>query len=69
MYLDLALWVAVMLGTPSSRFDIDGRPAGISYASAATAAQAHLFRGLNARLGAAGPGVHAGHPAGGRKVH
>jgi poly(hydroxyalkanoate) depolymerase family esterase len=48
MYLDLALWVAVMLGTPSSRFDIDGRPAGISYASAATAAQAHLFRGLNA---------------------
>jgi len=56
MYLDLALWVAVMLGTPSSRFDIDGRPAGISYASAATAAQAHLFRGLNA-LGS-GVGLH-----------
>jgi poly(hydroxyalkanoate) depolymerase family esterase len=56
MYLDLALWVAFMLGTPSSRFDIDGRPAGISYASAATAAQPHLFRGLSA-LGS-GAGLH-----------
>ena len=43
MYLDLALWVAVMLGTPSSRFDIDGRPAGIWYASPAAAAVSGTF--------------------------
>lgn len=46
MNIDLALRVAVMLGSPYSRLDIDGRPAGISYASAATAAQPHLFRRL-----------------------
>jgi poly(hydroxyalkanoate) depolymerase family esterase len=45
--------------SPSSRFSIDGRPAGLPFASATTTAQPHLFRRLSAlfRLKRPGPAV------------
>jgi hypothetical protein len=48
--------------SPSSLFGVEGRPAGMSFASAATTAQPHLFRRLSAlrRLKRPGPvvGLH-----------
>jgi hypothetical protein len=45
--------------SPSSRFSIDSRPAGLPFASATTTAQPHLFRRLSAlfRLKRPGPAV------------
>jgi len=41
---------------PSSRFGIDGRPAGISFANPATAAESHSFRRLSALFQLKRPG-------------
>jgi poly(hydroxyalkanoate) depolymerase family esterase len=46
--------------SPSSRFGIDGRPAGLPFASAATTAQPHLFRRLSALLRLKRPGPVVG---------
>ena len=46
---------------PASRFGIDGRPAGLSYESAATTAQPRSFRRLNAlriETSSSGVGLH-----------
>src|SRR5258708_36494163 len=46
--------------SPSSRFGIDGRPAGLPFASAAPTAQPHLFRRLSALLRLKRPGPVVG---------
>ena len=46
--------------SPSSRLGIDGRPAGLPFASAATTAQPHLFRRMSALLQLKRPGAVAG---------
>jgi hypothetical protein len=46
--------------SPSSRFGIDGRPAGLPCASAAPSAQPHLFRRLSALLQLKRPGPVVG---------
>ena len=46
--------------SPSSLFGVEGRPAGISFASAATTAQPHLFRRLSALLRLKRPGPVVG---------
>jgi poly(hydroxyalkanoate) depolymerase family esterase len=46
--------------SPSSRFGIDGRPAGLPFANATTTAQPRLFRRLSALLGLKRPGAAVG---------